>query len=123
MVGAERRGEDEGDVALAQDVTGLVAGLGFQAGVGDHVEAEGVAVEVGRLAGVAHEEADVVDATQGKGVGAFRGGVRGDGGVVELPHLVNHEAKRFFIVFRLIVHGARLSELADKLTAVARNAY
>ena len=37
---------------------------GFQAGVGDDVEAEGVAVEVRRLPGVADEEADVVDAPQ-----------------------------------------------------------
>src|SRR5205823_14416717 len=64
VFGPQRRGEDEGDVALLEDVAGLVAGARLQAGVGDHVEAEGVAVEVRRLAGVADEEADVVDAAQ-----------------------------------------------------------
>ena len=61
----QRRGQHEGDVALAQDVAGFVLDAGFQARVGDHVEAEGVAVEVGRLPGVADEEADVIDAAKG----------------------------------------------------------
>ena len=65
VVGAQRRGQDEGDLALPEDVAGLVPQPRLQAGVGDHVEAEGVAVEVGRLAGVADEEADVVDASKG----------------------------------------------------------
>ena len=65
MVRAERRSEDEGDIALTEDVAGFVPRLRLQAGVGDHVEAEGVAIEVGRLPGVADEEADVIDATQG----------------------------------------------------------
>ena len=38
---------------------------GFEALVGDDVEAEGVAIEVCRLPGVADEEADVVDAAKG----------------------------------------------------------
>ena len=62
MVGRQRRGQHERDVALAQDVAGLVLDLGLQARVGDHVEAEGVAVEVRRLPGVADEEPHVVDA-------------------------------------------------------------
>ena len=61
----QRRGEHEGDVALAQDVPGLVPHLRFQAGVGDHVEAEGVAVEERGLPGVADEEANVVDLAKG----------------------------------------------------------
>ena len=60
----ERRGQHEGDVALAEHVAGLVPRPRFQAGVGDHVEAEGVAVEVRRLAGIADEEAHVIDAAQ-----------------------------------------------------------
>ena len=64
MVGPERRGEDERDVALAEHVARLVPHAGLEAGIGDDVEAEGVAVEVRRLPGVAHEEADVVDALE-----------------------------------------------------------
>ena len=58
------------DVALAQDVARLVLQPGFQPGIGDDVEAEGVAIEIRRLPGVADEEADVVDAAQGEGVGS-----------------------------------------------------
>ena len=68
MLRSERRDEDEGDVALPQDVAGFVSRLRFQAGIGDHIEAKGVAIEVGRLPGVADEKADVIDAPQGHGV-------------------------------------------------------
>ena len=62
MLARERRDEHERDLPLPQDVARLVLMFGFEAGVGDDVEAEGVAIEVRRLPGVADEEADVVDA-------------------------------------------------------------
>src|SRR5262249_49169582 len=40
----------------------------FEPGVGDDIEAEGIAVEVRRLPGIADEEADVIDTTQGESV-------------------------------------------------------
>ena len=57
MIRAERRRQYKGDVALPQHIPGLILLPGFQAGVGDDLEAEGVAVEVRRLPGVADEEA------------------------------------------------------------------
>ncbi len=65
-VGAERGGEHEADFALLQDVGGAVAEAGFGAGVGDELHAEGGAVEVGGLAGVADVELDVVGAFEGE---------------------------------------------------------
>src|SRR2546421_207605 len=63
-----REAEDEGDLALPQYVARLVLLPRLEAGVGDDVEAEGVAIEVRRLAGVADEEADVIDAAEGESV-------------------------------------------------------
>ena len=65
MLRPERGGKHERDLALAEDVTGLVPRFGFQAGVGDDVEAEGIAVEIGRLPGVADKKADMIDPSQG----------------------------------------------------------
>ena len=61
-VGAEGGGEDEADLALLEDVAGAVAMAGLGACVGDQRHAEGGAVEVGGLAGVADVELDVVGA-------------------------------------------------------------
>ena len=49
---------------LAQHVARLVPHAGLQAGVGDHVEAERVAIEVGGLPRIAHEHPHVVDALE-----------------------------------------------------------
>src|SRR5262249_7856212 len=64
VVGVEWRGEYERDVALAQHIARFLAPPRLQSGVGDYVEAEGVAVEVGRLARIAHEETHVVNTAQ-----------------------------------------------------------
>ena len=68
-VGAEGGGEDEADLALLEDVAGAVALAGLGAGVGDERHAEGGAVEVGGLTGVADVELDVVGALEGEKVG------------------------------------------------------
>src|SRR5262249_49135817 len=68
MLPRKRGAQDEGDLALPQHVARFVFLPRLEAGVGDDVEAEGVAIEVRRLAGVADEEADVIDAAQGEGV-------------------------------------------------------
>ena len=77
MVGPERRGQHERDLALAEHVARLVPHAGLEPGVGDHVEAERVAIEVRRLPRIAHEHPHVVDPPEGD----FRGGHR----VVVLP--------------------------------------
>ena len=64
MIGPERRGQHEGDVPLTQHVARLVPHPGLEPRVGDDVEAERVAIEVGGLARVAHEHPHVVDALQ-----------------------------------------------------------
>ena len=79
-VGAERGGEDEADFALLEDVGGAVAKAGLGAGVGDELHAEGGAVEVGGLAGVADVELDVVGAVEGEEVGDGFRGLLGEGG-------------------------------------------
>ncbi len=81
-VGAERGGQDEADLSLLEDVGGAVAVAGLRACVGDQRHAEGGAVEVGGLAGVADVELDVVGALEGEevgGLGGFRLGERGCG--------------------------------------------
>ena len=65
-VGAERGGEDEADFSLLKDVGGAVAEAGFGAGIGDELHAEGGAVKIGGLPGVADVELDVVGAFEGK---------------------------------------------------------
>ena len=69
VVRPQGRLEDERDPPLAEHVAGLVLHLRLEPGVGHHLEAVGVAVEEGRLAGVAHEEADVVDLAEGNVAG------------------------------------------------------
>src|SRR5262249_18818925 len=64
MLGGQRRGEHEVDVALAENIARLVAQPRLQAGVGNDIKAEGVAIEVRRLPGITDEEANVVDAPQ-----------------------------------------------------------
>src|SRR5262249_16123759 len=59
------RGQHERDLALLEHVARLVPHLRFEARIGQHVEAEGVAVEERALASVAHKEADVIDLAKG----------------------------------------------------------
>ena len=87
-VGAEGGGEDEADFALLKDVAGAVALAGLGAGVGDEGHAEGGAVEVGGLAGVADVELDVVGALEGEEVGGLALGGLGERGC-------GHESLRF----------------------------
>src|SRR6266403_1541024 len=49
---------------LAQDVAGLLLMPRLQAGISNHFEAEGVAIKIRRLPGVADKEADMVDPTE-----------------------------------------------------------
>ncbi len=78
MAGDERAGEHEPDAALPQDEGDAVAHAGLEARVGDLLEPERLAVEVGRLGGVAHPQLDVVDAVERHEV--LAGGLgRGDG--------------------------------------------
>jgi hypothetical protein len=72
-VGAECGGEDEADLSLLEDVAGAVALTCLGAGLGDQGHAEGGAVEVGGLAGVADVELDVVGALQRQKVGGGNG--------------------------------------------------
>jgi hypothetical protein len=68
VVLGERGGEQEADVALGEQVVGLVARAGGEVGDLGDVEPEGVGVEVGGLLGVADVEADVVDVDERKRV-------------------------------------------------------
>ena len=62
VIGTERAGEHEPDVALLEHVGGHVAGAGFEASIRGPVEAETRFVEDRRLPGVADEELEVIDA-------------------------------------------------------------
>src|SRR5262245_54097535 len=66
MLLRKRRDEHEGDLPLPKNIASLVAMSRLQAGVGDDVKTEGVAIEIGGLPGIAHEHADMVDAPQGE---------------------------------------------------------
>ena len=70
--GAQRGGEHEANLALLDDIRGAVMLAGLRAGVGDQAHAEGGAVEVGGLAGVAHVELHVISAFEGQKI--FAGG-------------------------------------------------
>ena len=72
VIAAERRGEHERDVPLAEHVTRLVPHAGLEPRVGDHLEAERVAIEVGGLPRIAHEHPHVVDALERHCVGGRR---------------------------------------------------
>jgi len=72
-VGPECGGEDEADLALLEDVGGAIALAGLRAGVGHQGHAEGGAVEVGSLTGVADVELDVVGTLEGQEVGGEGG--------------------------------------------------
>ena len=64
MIRRQRGGQDEADLALLQHVGGAVARARLRTAVGRQPHAQGGAVEVGRLLGVAHLELDVVGAVQ-----------------------------------------------------------
>jgi len=67
--GAEGRGQHERDLPLAKDVARLVPYSGFQSPVRNHLEAEGISVEIRRLPRIAHEHPNVVNAVQCHGIG------------------------------------------------------
>jgi len=67
--GAEGRGQHERDLPLAKDVARLVPYSGFQSPVRNHLEAEGISVEIRRLPRIAHEHPNVVNALQCHGIG------------------------------------------------------
>ena len=79
-VGAQRAGDDDGDVVLAHHVADPVADAGLEARVGDRREAPQGAVVVGGLLGVADPELDVVDAVERQEVLRLRVGVLVDVG-------------------------------------------
>ena len=62
VIAAERRGEHECDIPLAEHVRGLVPHSGLEPRVGDHLEAERVAIKIGGLPRIAHEHPHVVNA-------------------------------------------------------------
>ncbi len=66
--GRKRRCQDKRDVPLAQNVGGFSAHPGLEPGVGNHIEAERVAIKIGRLPCIAHEHPHVVDAFQRQGI-------------------------------------------------------
>src|SRR5206468_3107027 len=57
--GLQGRGQDESNFILHEDVAGAVASAGLGSAIGHQAEAEGRAVEVRRLAGVADVVFDV----------------------------------------------------------------
>jgi len=67
-VGTERSGQDEADFALLEDVAGAVASARLGTCVGDQRHAEGGAVEIGGLTGIAYIKFDVVSAFEGEEV-------------------------------------------------------
>ena len=60
VAAAQRRGQHETNLSLLQDVGRAIALASFRSRIGDQGHAEGGAVEVGRLAGVADVKLDVV---------------------------------------------------------------
>ena len=76
LSGCERARHHEAHPALLEQVADAVAAPGLGAGVGDEVEAEGRGEEPGEGAGVAHPPLEVVDAAEGGGRRAWRGGHR-----------------------------------------------
>ena len=69
MVRAERRGQDQRDVPLSQDVARLVLHSGLEPRIGHDLEPEGIPVEIGRLPRIADEHPNVVDAPKRHGIG------------------------------------------------------
>ena len=65
VLGAHAAGDEEGDLALPEDVAGEAAHAGLGPGVRNLLKAQGGAVEMGRLFGVADPEGDVVDGLDG----------------------------------------------------------
>src|SRR5262249_45026064 len=65
MLRAKRRRQYKGNVTLLEDVASLMPRARLQTGVSDHVETEGIAIEIRRLPSVADEEAHVIDAAKG----------------------------------------------------------
>jgi hypothetical protein len=77
VLGPDGGGQHQPDLVLLKQVAGRVPDPGFRAAVADQLKAEGAAVEVTGLLGVADVELDVVGAVDGEGVGERgRGGQR-----------------------------------------------
>lgn len=69
MVLVQTRRQQEPDIALGEQVARFPAGARGQVGVLGHRESERMGVEKGRLLGVAHVEAEVIDVDQPQRVG------------------------------------------------------
>ena len=67
-VGTKRRGEDKADLPLLEDVGGAVVKASFWTSPGYQRHAEGGAIEIGRLAGVADVKLDVIRSSDGEKV-------------------------------------------------------
>ncbi len=67
--GRQRRCQDKRDVSLAQHIGGFGAHPGLEPRVGNHIEAERVAIKIRRLPCIAHEHSHVVDAFQSQRIG------------------------------------------------------
>jgi hypothetical protein len=80
VVLGQRGRQQQADVALGEQVVGLLAAAGGEVGDLGDVEPEGVGVEVGRLLGVADIEADVVDVDERKRIGGCLGHLGRGGG-------------------------------------------
>src|ERR1700676_365747 len=66
--GIERRGEDEADLILFDNVGSAVASTGFRATIGRKRHPEPVAMEIGPLLCISYEKFNRIDALQGKKV-------------------------------------------------------
>ena len=72
MFGHQWRGQHEANVPLLEDIARMVANAGFEAGVARDLKAEGRAIIIGGLLGVAYDKANVVDGTERKKIFFFR---------------------------------------------------
>ena len=73
MLLVEWRGEQQADVALGEQIVGLLALAGREIGDLGDVEAKGMGVEICRLLGVAHVKANVIDIDEAERIGIVRG--------------------------------------------------
>src|SRR6185503_4650632 len=73
MIGSQRRGEQQPDLVLLQQIAGPISGAGLRPAVAGQLKPERRPVVVAGLLGVADIELDEVGAVNGKGIGS-RGG-------------------------------------------------
>ena len=79
MVRGDRRGQDEADLILLEEIGGPVSGPGFRPPVGHQLKAEGRPVIVARLLGIPHVKLDVIRPVDWEGIGDGLGGSGGAG--------------------------------------------